>query len=706
MGLFGKSAVILLQELLDKAKGGVYIFETKFDKKDNRLYIAYGTIAPSDKQPTPFSGISVLIRIIKEEELQISADTENVKINGQDNILPQSIVQLFWDIISEISAELENRLHKILATPAKSAISIKSIDLINPFTVDGRAASVRVDLVLGDRHYQEELPPYQIFYLGTKGLLSFLLMRQIQFLCKQTFVVDGEAYIEIQPRSLVNNIPKFLQALTEIGIMDVLLEDSDGVKLKLEEFQSKTVLQIKKNGIQVGIKRSFLLAPNQEEFLLSGLELAYNVFLILGTPIRIPITVLGWVLDALADDVIKDRLKELELEVFYGDEEKLFQGLVEVQADEVMMDQINFGFASNLYEMKVDDKLKAFKLEIQKAISKYDFGNFNKKKKKKTDVAKKAKAADKKAENEKKELAKIASKVFVLFPAYDSAENELRIREFAREITIYYISELAESVDESRFVATGQAVLQSIRSMINLNIIWVSKGRVYFQPGNEDQVVEEIGKDVYKIILSWPQIRERAIQKRWGLTGEYSLVSHGDIYTVFKKDNLSGVMAELDRLFALKGLFVRQTPDGDQTWKRKKPDKKEQHSTLEMIEPLVDRPLPKDSGILSWVIFKVHSEFKKMRGVIILRGDLLRNIDYLDDLLFIFNSRFGLEIPNSLLIEEVMTDLLALESEGVIKRYLINKQPITAAPQKIPDNLSERKALLLQILPVLANRYN
>lgn len=706
MALFGKTGIGLLQELLGKAKGGIYILETKFDKKDKRLYIAYATIAPSDKQPTPFSGVSVLIRVIKDEELVASVETENVKINGQDNILPQNLVQLFWDIITEISAELESRLQKILTTTAKSIITIKSIDLINPFTIESRTASVRVDLVLGDRQYQEELPPYQIFYLGTKGLLSFLLLRQIQFLCKQTFEVDGETYIDIPPRSLANNIPKFLHALAEVGIMDVLLEDEEGVKTKLEELQGRVVSQIKKSGPQVGIKSSYLLSANQNEFLLVGLELAYNIYLVLGTPNRIPITVLTWVLDALADDVIKERLKELDLEVFYGDEERLFLGLVEDQSEEEMMELINMGFASNLYEMKVDEGAKIFKLETQKAISKYDFGNLNKKRKKKADASKKPKVIDKKAESLKKEVAKNALKVFVLFPAYDSAENELHIREFAREITVCYVSELEEDIDEARFVAIGQAILHTIRNMINLNIIWSAKGWVYFQPGNEDQMLEAIGKDTYKLILGWPQIRERAIRKRWGLSGEYSVVSHGDIYSIFKKDNLGGVVSELDHLFALKGLFVRQTPTGSQTWKRKKTDKKEQPSTLQMLEPLVGSPLARDGGVMSWLKFKVHKEFKKMKGFIVLRGDLLRNIDYLDDLLFIFNSRFGLEIPNSLLIEEVMTDLLALENEGLIKRYLINNQPITSAPLKMPENLSERKTLLLQMLPVLANRYN
>lgn len=407
MALFGKTGIALLQELLGKAKGGIYILETKFDKKDKRLYIAYGTVSPSDKQPTPFSGVSVLIRVIKDEELVDSLDTENIKINGHDNILPQNLVQLFWDIITEIAAELENRLQKILVTTSKTILNIKSFDIINPFTIDSNSASVRVDLILGDRQYQEELPPYQIFYLGTKGLLSFLLLRHIQFLCKHTFEVEGEAYIEIPPRSLANNIPKFLHALAEVGIMDVLLEDEEGVKTKLEEFQSKVVSQIKKSGTQVGIKSSYLISSNENEFLLVGLELAYNIYLVLGTPNRIPITLLTWVLDALADDVIKERLKELDLEVFYGDEERLFFGLVEDQSEEEMMEYVNLGFGSNLYEMKVDEGAKVFKLEIQKAISKYDFGNLNKKRKKKTEGAKPTKKVDKKAENLKRKLLRM-----------------------------------------------------------------------------------------------------------------------------------------------------------------------------------------------------------------------------------------------------------------------------------------------------------
>ena len=707
MALFTKTGVTLLQELLEQVKGGIYILSTKYEKKGNRLYIAYGTVANSEKQPAPFSGISVNVRVLKEEDLVVNAETETIKINGKEAKVSQNIVRLFWDIISELSAELESRIQKILTPSKKSTFIVKSIDMIEPFTIESRSASVRVELTLSDRRYQEELPPFQIFYMGSKGLFNYLLLRNIQHLCSQEFLLDGKTYVEIPTRSLSGNIPKFLHALSEVGALDVLLEDEDSIKLKLEAMQKKVLGFVKKSGAQIGIEKSYLMSDGGNEYLISGLELAYVVFLLLGTPGRVPITILTWVLDELADDVVKDRLKELNLEVFFGDEERLFKGLVEDQPDEDLLEGINSGFHTNLFEMKVDDAVKSFKKSIQKTIQKYDNGNLiEKKKKKKDDKQKIAKKSNKKQAVETKQGDKSLKKAFALFPTFDSAEKELRIREFAKEITICFVSELEENVDKEDFKEAGHGVLSAIRKMFELHIIWASNGWVYFQPGTEDQMSDRIGKGVYAQILNWPYTRERLIKNRWGLNSEYDVVSFGDIFSVFKKEKLSGVMIELDNLFSIKRLFVRHMPEGLQTWKRRKSEGEEQLLTLQMLEPLVLTPIKRKGMGLFWLKFKLHRMIKKMKGSVVLHGDLLRNIDFLDDILFIFNSRFGLEVPNSLLIEEIMTDLRALEAEGLLKRYLLSQHAVTSTVIKIPPKLSERKALLLQMIPVIANRYN
>lgn len=705
MAIFGKTGIDLLQDMLAQVKGGIYILDTKYEKKTKQLLIAYGTVANSEKQPSPYSGISINVRVISDEDLADTTEFETIKIKNFEIKAPQNIAGLFWNIVSELSNELEIRIQKIVKQPANSIFAIKSVNIVNPFTIDSHTASVKIDLIIGDRHYQEELPSYQIFYLGSKGLMNYLFLRIVQYLCMQTFIVNDKVYIEIPARSLTDIIPRFLKTITEVGLISVILDDEEAINLKLMDLQKKVLGFVKKDQNRNGIEKNYFLSEEGNEFFLNGLELTYVVYLILGAPSKMPITMLTWMLDELADDVIRERLMDLEIENFYGEEEKLFKGIIEDKPDDQIQVSINAGFYSNLYEMKVDDTVKNFKKSIQKLVQKYVVQKSKVKKKKSNSDEFKVVDKFKEQEASNKASASHPNKAFALFPAFDSAEKELRTREFAKEITINIVRESVEEINQEKFIEISQCVLQVIRNMDKVQIIWANKGWVYFKPGSEDLVQDKYGSEVYKQILNWHVIREKLIKKRWGLSGEYELVSNDDIFSIFKKDLFSGVITELDRLFALKRLFVRKVPGGFQTWKRKKGEEEQQIKSLHMLDALVSNPIKRQGMFVFFIKFRVHHWLKKIQGQLLLHGDLLRNIDFLDDILFIFNSRFGLEMPNSLLIEEILTDLQALENEGLIKRYLFEGHAITAIPSKIPENLKDRKSLLLQMVTVIANRY-
>lgn len=704
MVLFNKVGIDLLQELLGQVKGGVYIHETSYEKKTKQLLIAYGTIANSENQVAPFSGISIKVRVISDEELNSVSTMENIKLNGQEIAAPQNIVQLFWTIVSEVSTELESRVQKILSKPQKSAIVVKAVDIVNPFTIDSRSASVRVELMIGEFRYQEELPAFQVFYLGSKGLFNYLILRCLQFLCMRTFEANGKNYIKIPQKAFFNCIPKFMQALSEVGMLEVLLEDEAAISAKLEELQKKILGYVKKDSLEAGLEKNYLISEADDEFLISGLELAFVAYLLLGTPSRIPITILTWVLDELSDTVIKDRLKEVDLEFFYGEEEKLFKGLVEDQSEEELYASVNKGFYSNLFEMDVEAPVLQFKKNVQKSLLKYDLGGLKERKFKKSDGKKKNKPKEKNAgANEKVE--EVLTKPFALFPAFDSAEQELRTREFAKEITICIVSESEDEIDQNKLVLVSQNVMQAIRDFSSQQIIYLFGRWVYFQPGAEDQLQDADYKNVYKQILKWGKIRERLIRKRWGLSDEYDLISYDDIFSVLKKDNFTNVITELDHLFAIKQLFVRKSKKGLETWKKKKQAKVQQILTLQMLEPLVENPIKrKKISFFGWRL-GIHRWLKKMQGRIVLHGDLLRNIDFLDDILFIYNSRFGLEIPNSILIDEIMTELQGMESDGILKRYLLGQHAVTSIPIKVADSMSEKRSLLIQMITAIIDRY-
>ena len=283
MVLFNKVGIDLLQELLGQVKGGVYIHETSYEKKTKQLLIAYGTIANSENQVAPFSGISIKVRVISDEELNSVSTMENIKLNGQEIAAPQNIVQLFWTIVSEVSTELESRVQKILSKPQKSAIVVKAVDIVNPFTIDNRSASVRVELMIGEFRYQEELPAFQVFYLGSKGLFNYLILRCLQFLCMRTFEANGKNYIKIPQKAFFNCIPKFMQALSEVGMLEVLLEDEAAISAKLEELQKKILGYVKKDSLEAGLEKNYLISEADDEFLISGLELAFVAYLLLGS---------------------------------------------------------------------------------------------------------------------------------------------------------------------------------------------------------------------------------------------------------------------------------------------------------------------------------------------------------------------------------------------------------------------------------------
>ena len=409
-------------------------------------------------------------------------------------------------------------------------------------------------------------------------------------------------------------------------------------------------------------------------------------------------------LDELSDTVIKDRLKEVDLEFFYGEEEKLFKGLVEDQSEEELYASVNKGFYSNLFEMDVEAPVLQFKKNVQKSLLKYDLGGLKERKFKKSDGKKKNKPKEKNA-GANENVEEVLTKPFALFPAFDSAEQELRTREFAKELTICIVSESEDEIDQNKLVLVSQNVMQAIRDFSSQQIIYLFGRWVYFQPGAEDQLQDADYKNVYKQILKWGKIRERLIRKRWGLSDEYDLISYDDIFSVLKKDNFTNVITELDHLFAIKQLFVRKSKKGLETWKKKKQAKVQQILTLQMLEPLVENPIKrKKISFFGWRL-GIHRWIKKMQGRIVLHGDLLRNIDFLDDILFIYNSRFGLEIPNSILIDEIMTELQGMESDGILKRYLLGQHAVTSIPIKVADSMSEKRSLLIQMITAIIDRY-
>lgn len=703
--LFKKKGINILLGLLKQVKGSIYIVKAGYFEQEKQVLIGYGVKVNSEEPSIGYAGVTVYTHSLLEEELVTSNETEIVIIQGKKNKVPKNFARIFWEIINHLGDELENRIRVILSGPKKNPMKFKSAELIEPFSIDNNKALVRIELVIEGDRYREELHPYFIFSRGARRLYYFLFLRYIQYLCVRTFTFDGKECIKIPSKSFANNISKFLNALSESGVIDVLLEDEDSLQKILDGHQNNVLKNIVKGDGNIGVEKSFLYNDETGSFGLEGLDLAYLIFLMIGTPRFVPINLIIWVLDEYGDDLIKDRLKEIDLERFYGEEEQLFIGLVEDKANDDLYKSIHVISHSNLYKTNSEVEINDFKLALQKILYKYDVAQNKSAEGENEGRFHRIKSIFKGNKKDEDKEKSVSVATLTLFPAFDLAEKELRSRELAREISILFLSHKTDDVNHDALIEVSQKIMGFIRELSTKHIIWISKGWVYFQGGMIDTFEDDVDKTIYKLILEWGDLKENALRHRWNISGEFDVIGYSDVFSIFKLEHFKEVCKELDALFLLKQLFVRKVGNGFQVIRARPNEGEEAPEAMMMLERLVENPLPA-SGSGAWLKFIIHRRIKNWKGMVVLNGDLFRNVEYLDDLAHLMNSRVGLDFPRFQHITSILGELKELEESGFLKREIVNLSPITSVVKKVPEILDEHKALLLQMIPVLSQRYD